>query len=79
MDEVDEFLDEDLGEAYLLTDGGSKCTIFLIDASPNMFQKNVSEDAGYDCAFRRALMVKLFLSNPCQRSIESQNRHLNVF
>uniref|UniRef100_A0A915PHE5 ATP-dependent DNA helicase 2 subunit 1 n=1 Tax=Setaria digitata TaxID=48799 RepID=A0A915PHE5_9BILA len=37
----DESVDDDFGEAIAssLTDGGKKCTVFLIDGSPKMFEK----------------------------------------
>lgn len=54
--EEDEFLDDDFGEASVLSDGGKKCTIYVIDASPRMFEKSVDSN---DCAFRRALKVFL--------------------
>lgn len=60
MDEDEEFMaDDDFGEASTSTpaDGGKKCTIFLIDASPKMFEKYQDDDSCDDCAFRRALKV----------------------
>lgn len=64
MDEDDEFMDDDdFGEASAsaLTDGGKKCTIFLIDASPKMFEKYENDDSDNDCAFRRALKVSSYV------------------
>lgn len=57
-DEDEEFMDDDFGETstFALVDGGKKCTIFLLDASPKMFEK-YENNSQYDCAFRRALKV----------------------
>lgn len=54
-----EFDDDDLEGAYLLSDSGKKCTIFLIDGAPKMFKKYEpdEDDDSVDCAFRRALKV----------------------
>uniref|UniRef100_A0A0R3RSX2 ATP-dependent DNA helicase 2 subunit 1 n=1 Tax=Elaeophora elaphi TaxID=1147741 RepID=A0A0R3RSX2_9BILA len=63
MDEDEEFMnDDDFGETStsVLADSGKKCTIFLIDASPKMFEKYQSDDDAdsyNDCAFRRALKI----------------------
>uniref|UniRef100_A0AAF5RUT0 ATP-dependent DNA helicase 2 subunit 1 n=2 Tax=Wuchereria bancrofti TaxID=6293 RepID=A0AAF5RUT0_WUCBA len=60
MDEDDEFTDGDEFEelsASALADGGKKCTIFLVDASPKMFEKYKNDDSESDCSFRRALKI----------------------
>ncbi|VIO91064.1 ATP-dependent DNA helicase II, 70 kDa subunit, putative [Brugia malayi] len=60
IDEDDEFTDGDEFEelsASVLADGGKKCTIFLVDASPKMFEKYKSVDSESDCSFRRALKI----------------------
>ncbi|KAM3723859.1 X-ray repair cross-complementing protein [Dirofilaria immitis] len=59
MIEDDESMDEDFREvsSSLLTDGGKKCTIFLIDASAKMFEKYENDHSYNNCAFRRALKI----------------------
>ncbi|KHN88389.1 X-ray repair cross-complementing protein 5 [Toxocara canis] len=62
----DDFDDEDFEGAYLLSDAGKKCTIFLVDGAPKMFEKyqHDGEDDSPDCAFRRALeIIRLQLVN----------------
>ncbi|MFH4974745.1 hypothetical protein AB6A40_001454 [Gnathostoma spinigerum] len=50
--------DEDGSDFYSMADSGRRCTIYLIDGSKKMFEKLAkSDEAGYDCAFRRALKI----------------------
>uniref|UniRef100_F1KX68 ATP-dependent DNA helicase 2 subunit 1 n=1 Tax=Ascaris suum TaxID=6253 RepID=F1KX68_ASCSU len=68
-----EFDDDDLEGAYLLSDSGKKCTIFLIDGAPKMFKKYEpdEDDDSVDCAFRRALkIIRLQLVNKAVTSSE---------
>ncbi|CAG9532660.1 unnamed protein product [Cercopithifilaria johnstoni] len=60
MDEDEDFMDDnDFAEtsASVLADGGKKCTIFLIDASPKMFEEYENDDSQNNCAFRRSLKI----------------------
>ncbi|VDN19471.1 unnamed protein product [Gongylonema pulchrum] len=57
-EDEDEFgLDDPFGEMLSLADGGSTCTIFLIDAAAKMFERDGGGDAENDCPFRRALKI----------------------
>ncbi|VDK52177.1 unnamed protein product [Anisakis simplex] len=67
--------DDDLEGSYMLSDAGKKCTIFVIDASPKMFEKYEGESGddnrSSDCAFRRALkIIRVQLVN---RAVTSSN------
>ncbi|KAL4002218.1 ATP-dependent DNA helicase II 70 kDa subunit (ku70) family protein [Acanthocheilonema viteae] len=77
MDEVEKFMDDDdFEDAYtsVLADGGKKCTIFLIDASPKMFEKYENDDSHDDCAFRRALkIVRLQMINKAVTSTSGEH------
>lgn len=54
---MDDFLDEDFGEGYTLDDGGKKCSLFLVDASPKMF-----DNCNARCAFTTALSVRISIT-----------------
>lgn len=65
MDEDDSF-EEDFEGAYLQADAGKKCTVYLVDGSPKMFEIPEDDDQETDCAFRRALKAtfdEIFVSN----------------
>ncbi|VDD84872.1 unnamed protein product [Enterobius vermicularis] len=77
MDEDDSF-EEDFEGAYLQADAGKKCTVYLVDGSPKMFEIPEDDDQETDCAFRRALkatfdeifIVKLQMINKAVTSKE---------